>query len=150
MANDYTQVSESKKPTQTVSVQANRAPQFVRAPGVIAGVAQGLANDFSVDVVLVRILWLVSFCLGVGFLAYVMCWIAFPHWADPTVGRRKRLLGVCWKVAERAKQPVGLIRLAAMMLLLASAGAAIVGYILALLILPDESSPSQYSSNSSI
>lgn len=114
--------------------------KFLRGNGPIAGVCVGLARDFQLDVTLVRIAWIVAVCLGVGLLAYPACWIAFPHEAEADQGRRKRLLGVCWKVAERAGQPVGLIRLAALILLCVSGGAAVVGYILALLVLHDQNS----------
>ena len=114
----------------------NQAMRFTRRDGIIGGVASGLSRDLQIDVILLRIFWIVALCFGVGLLAYIMLWIAFPKADDPTLGNRKRVLGVCWKVAERADQPVGLIRFAALGLLLCSAGSAIVGYVLAMLILP--------------
>ncbi|HLJ15187.1 MAG TPA: PspC domain-containing protein [Bryobacteraceae bacterium] len=46
----------------------------------IAGVCAGLARYLSVDVTLVRILWLVlTFCPpGAGIIAYIICWIVMP------------------------------------------------------------------------
>jgi phage shock protein C len=45
----------------------------------IAGVCAGFARYFDVDVVLVRVLVLiVALCTGVGFIAYVVAWIAIP------------------------------------------------------------------------
>ncbi len=115
---------------------AQTKPEFLRQPGTIAGVAAGMARDFQLDIVLVRIIWIAAFCVGVGILAYILCWIAFPKASDPNLGQQKRIFGVCLEVARRSGQPVGLIRLAALCLLLASGGSAIIGYVLAMLILP--------------
>jgi phage shock protein C len=48
---------------------------------VIAGVAQGLANYFGVDVVWVRLLWVLAFIPGgvPGLLPYVICWLVIPE-----------------------------------------------------------------------
>jgi phage shock protein C len=47
---------------------------------VIAGVAGGLAEYFNVDVVLVRLLWVISiFAGGGGVLAYIIAWIVIPE-----------------------------------------------------------------------
>jgi len=46
----------------------------------IAGVCAGFAHYFAMDVVLIRIIWLMLAILwGFGFLAYVVCWIAMPR-----------------------------------------------------------------------
>jgi phage shock protein C len=49
----------------------------------IAGVCAGFARYFDVDVVLVRILWLVLIFwpIPIGLIAYVIAWIAMPR--DP-------------------------------------------------------------------
>lgn len=45
----------------------------------IGGVCAGFARYFDVDVSLMRILWLVvSLVTGVGFIAYLIAWIAMP------------------------------------------------------------------------
>jgi phage shock protein C len=45
----------------------------------IAGVCAGFARYFSVDIVLVRVLWLgIALGTGVGFLVYLAAWIAIP------------------------------------------------------------------------
>lgn len=45
----------------------------------IAGVCAGFARYFDCDVTLMRVLWLVvSFGTGVGFIAYLVAWIAMP------------------------------------------------------------------------
>jgi phage shock protein C len=53
----------------------------------IAGVCAGFARYFEVDIVLVRVLWLVTaICTGVGFLAYLAAWIVIP--SDAVQGTR--------------------------------------------------------------
>lgn len=45
----------------------------------IGGVCAGFANYFDIDVTLVRILWLLlAIFTGVGFIAYIVAWIAMP------------------------------------------------------------------------
>ena len=45
----------------------------------IAGVCAGLARYFDVDVVLIRVIFLVlAFATGIGFIAYVIAWIVMP------------------------------------------------------------------------
>lgn len=49
---------------------------------ILGGVCGGLGKYFSIDPVLVRVLWAVSFFLGgVGFLCYLIAWIIIPE--DP-------------------------------------------------------------------
>ncbi len=45
----------------------------------IGGVCAGFARYLDVDVVLIRIVWLiVAFSTGVGFIAYLVAWIVMP------------------------------------------------------------------------
>jgi phage shock protein C len=45
----------------------------------IAGVCAGFARYCDVDLVLMRVIWLVvAICTGVGFLAYLAAWIVMP------------------------------------------------------------------------
>ncbi len=47
--------------------------------GKIAGICQGIANYFEMDVIFIRILFLVLlFVLGGGLLVYLICLIAMP------------------------------------------------------------------------
>lgn len=46
---------------------------------VIAGVCQGLADYFGIDVVVVRLIALFAlFCFSAGFWVYIVLWIAMP------------------------------------------------------------------------
>jgi phage shock protein PspC (stress-responsive transcriptional regulator) len=64
---------------------------------MLAGVATGMADAFHIDVVVVRVIWVVlavaSF--GVGVAAYAICWLAFPSDQHPAP------LGDLWHDHER-------------------------------------------------
>lgn len=47
---------------------------------MIAGVAGGMAEYANLDVALMRLVWVLAFFAGgVGFLAYIICWIIVPE-----------------------------------------------------------------------
>jgi phage shock protein PspC (stress-responsive transcriptional regulator) len=85
-----------------------------RANGSIAGVCAGLADYFGVDVVLVRLLWVIfSIATAIvgGVIVYVAAWIIMPEGdnqpvpaADRRVLRRsatdRQIAGVCGGLAE--------------------------------------------------
>ena len=47
---------------------------------VVAGVAQGIANYFDIDVVLVRLVWVLLLLPGgiPGIVPYLVCWLIIP------------------------------------------------------------------------
>jgi phage shock protein C len=46
----------------------------------ISGVCAGMGEYFDLDVVLVRLVWLVvAIMTGVGFVAYLIAWIVMPE-----------------------------------------------------------------------
>ena len=52
----------------------------VREGKKIAGVCAGFARYFGMDVTLLRIVWLVTgLTAGVGFIAYIVAWIAMSY-----------------------------------------------------------------------
>ena len=52
----------------------------------IAGVCSGFARYFECDVTLMRVIWLIlAFGTGVGFIGYVVAWIAMPKDYGPPV-----------------------------------------------------------------
>jgi phage shock protein C len=123
-----------------------------RANGNIAGVCAGLAEYFEVDVVLVRVAWVVfSIVPGAiigGVLAYVAAWLIIPESGDAAslaAGRRltrsttdKRIAGVCGGLAEYFGVDATAVRLA--WVIVSILGAAVIGgviaYVLAWLIIP--------------
>ena len=51
-----------------------------RADRKIAGVCAGFAEYFDIDVIVIRLVWVVvAFLGGTGFLAYVIAWIIIPE-----------------------------------------------------------------------
>ena len=63
-------------------VQQAEPKRFLRPRDgrVIGGVCGAFARYFNVDVVLVRIIWLMMVLLfGTGVLAYLVCWIVIPE-----------------------------------------------------------------------
>lgn len=47
---------------------------------MLAGVCGGIAEYFNVDPTLIRLLWvLLSFAVGCGILAYIICAIVIPR-----------------------------------------------------------------------
>lgn len=55
-----------------------------RSGRVLGGVANGIAATYGVDVVLVRVLWVVAALAGVGIPLYLIAWIAIPYGDDST------------------------------------------------------------------
>ena len=60
-------------------VTAPRPLMLDKANKKIAGVCSGFARYLEVDATLIRVIWLIlAFGTGVGFIAYIVAWIAMP------------------------------------------------------------------------
>ncbi len=59
---------------------------------VIGGVCSGLANYFAIDVVIIRIIFLVLFFSGFGLIAYIILWVAVPSTASTVIGGTRKKL----------------------------------------------------------
>jgi phage shock protein PspC (stress-responsive transcriptional regulator) len=123
-----------------------------RNKGTIGGVCAGLADYFGVDVVLVRLLWVLGSIVGAiifGVIAYVAAWIIMPEGTDdavPSAGDRRlrrstadrQIAGVCGGMAEYFQTDPTLMRL--IWVVLSIFGGAVIGgviaYLLAWLIIP--------------
>lgn len=56
----------------------------LRTDRVIGGVCSGIAKYFTLDPVLIRVLWVIAFFFGgAGLLAYIIAWIIIPE--EPAV-----------------------------------------------------------------
>src|SRR5262245_7234358 len=72
------------KPANPETVAPPERLVRIRTGKKIAGVCAGFARYIGVDVTLVRIVWLVfALTAGVGFIAYVVAWIAMPLEEEP-------------------------------------------------------------------
>lgn len=97
----------------------------------VAGVAGGLAKELNMEPWVVRLLWILgALCtFGLFLVLYVCFVIALPRDDRMDTARNKKILGVCARIDARGDMEVGLARLLALMLLIGTGGAAVVGYI---------------------
>src|SRR5688500_13327608 len=123
-----------------------------RNKGTIAGVCAGLADYFGVDVVLVRLLWVLGSIAGAiigGVIAYVVAWIIMPEGTGEEVpaahDRRLRrsttdtqIAGVCGGLAEYLQVDSTAVRLVWVILSIFCGAVigGIIAYLLAWLIIP--------------
>jgi len=88
---------------------------------LIGGVCSGLANYFNIDIVIVRIVFIILFfSFGVGLIPYIILWVAVPSSATKVIGSlRKKLYrdtddkvvaGVCSGLAHYFGIPVWIPR----------------------------------------
>jgi phage shock protein PspC (stress-responsive transcriptional regulator) len=72
------------------SLSALPPKRLYRDPaGPIGGVAGGFAGYFDVDPAITRLLWIIALFSGVGFPAYLVCWLVIPKakvWPPPGYG----------------------------------------------------------------
>jgi phage shock protein PspC (stress-responsive transcriptional regulator) len=59
---------------------------------VLGGVCSGLANYFNIDVVIARIIFVILLFSGIGFLTYIIMWIAVPSTASAQIGGTRKKL----------------------------------------------------------
>ena len=59
---------------------------------ILGGVCGGLANYFNIDVVVVRIIFVILLFSGIGFLTYIVMWIAVPSSSTEQIGGTRRKL----------------------------------------------------------
>jgi len=59
---------------------------------VLGGVCSGLANYFNIDVVIVRIIFVILLFSGIGFLTYIIMWIAVPSSSTVQIGGARKKL----------------------------------------------------------
>jgi phage shock protein PspC (stress-responsive transcriptional regulator) len=84
--------SRSTSPSTSASDAGSLLPpkRLYRDPsGPIGGVAGGFAGYFDVDPVITRLLWIVALFSGIGFPAYIVCWLVIPKakvWPPPGYG----------------------------------------------------------------
>ena len=123
-----------------------------RTGGKIAGVCAGLAEYFEVDVVLVRVVWVVlSIVPGAiigGVLAYLAAWLVMPETTEPASapsGRRlmrsrtdQKIAGVCGGLAEFFGVDATAIRLlwVVLSIICGAVIGGVIAYLVAWLIIP--------------
>ena len=129
-----------------------------RTRGTIAGVCAGMADYFGVDIVLMRLIWVLVAIAGAiigGVILYVAAWIIMPegddvpvHTADERRLRRsttdRQVAGVCGGLAEYFQVDGTAVRLVWVVLSIFCGAiiGGVIAYLLAWLIIPSASSPS--------
>ena len=95
--------------------------------GWLAGVCEGLGQNFGIEPWLLRTIWIFSVLFfGLGLIFYVALAISLPKEDQPEA---ERILGVCYRIHLRTNLDLGLVRFLALLSALSSLGATIVGYI---------------------
>lgn len=123
-----------------------------RSQGVIGGVCAGLAEYFAVDVVLVRLLFVILSIAGAvigGVIVYAAAWFIMPEGtdqaaplADGRVLRRsttdRQIAGVCGGMAEYFQVDSTMVRLlwVVLSIFVGAVIGGIIAYLLAWLIIP--------------
>ena len=129
-----------------------------RTNGTIAGVCAGLAEYFGVDVVLVRLLWVILSIAGAiigGVIVYLAAWLIMPEGDDqsqPAADRRvlrrsttdRQIAGVCGGLAEYFQVDVTAVRLVWVIasIFCGAVIGGVIAYMLAWLIIPSATSTS--------
>lgn len=89
--NDF-EINEPKSGGQESSTKENKKRIYRNSSDkVIAGVASGLANYFSVDPIIFRLLFIASIFTGFGIIAYLIFWIGIPSNESGKIKEIKRL-----------------------------------------------------------
>lgn len=89
--NDF-EINEPKSGGQESSTKENKKRIYRNSSDkVIAGVASGLANYFSVDPIIFRLLFIASIFTGFGIIAYLIFWIGIPSNESGKINENKRL-----------------------------------------------------------
>ena len=106
--NGKSSTKKEEEPAFKTTATGNRKLYRSENEKVVGGVCSGLANYFGMDVVIVRIIFVVLF--GALFLPYLILWIAVPSSASVVIGStRKKLFrdtedkiiaGVCSGIAN--------------------------------------------------
>ena len=74
----FTSSAQDEQSTTSTSQTGNKRLFRDENDKVLGGVCSGLANYFNIDVVIARIVFVVLLFSGIGFLTYIIMWIAVP------------------------------------------------------------------------
>ena len=106
--------------------------------GVLAGVCSGLAKRFQIDVMLMRILWILAVWFGgFGLGIYIILALSLPRADKLDSAGLPKIWGVCVRFAKRFDIDIGLTRAGFALMLLCSVGTFFFVYLLLYFILPN-------------
>lgn len=114
-------------------------PKFMRSSeGVLAGVLQGLANTFKIDVMVLRLSWLaLVLFFGTGVFLYVVLALLLPREDQLEDYEKPKILGVCHRISDSYGYELGVVRLMVFSSFFLSFGAALLLYLGAFFLLPE-------------
>lgn len=118
----------------------SRKNRWVRSnDGIFAGVCEGLGESFGVEPWALRLMWVLSFFFfGSGLFIYILMALALPTEDEVYRPDKKKLLGVCHQISLKSEVDLGLVRLAALGLLMASFGTASLIYLVLYFVLDEQ------------
>lgn len=116
--------------------------KWVRAEnGAIFGVCKGIAQSMEWPVGWTRLALVAAILFGgVGFGVYILLAIALPRRDRLDKAYNSKILGVCAHIAKKSNMEVGVVRFAALLLLIFSFGLTVLIYVIAYMLLPDAKS----------
>lgn len=83
MRPEYQFCSRCGKPAGAGAPRPDRPKRLARdmSESKLGGVCAGIARYLNIDVTIVRLLWIVGTfaSVGIGILAYIVCWIVMPR-----------------------------------------------------------------------
>ncbi len=110
---DSQKAQDSSKQQQSTFTTASGRKRLFRDENhkLVGGVCSGIANYFDIDIAIVRIVFaILFFTFGIGFIPYIILWIAVPSSATTVIGSRRKKLyrdtddkyigGVCSGIAH--------------------------------------------------
>ena len=105
---------------------------------MIAGVCAGIARRFDVDPWFVRLVWILAmFAFGTGLLLYIVMAFCLPREDKVNDLVEPKVLGVCLRIAEHFNIDVGLVRVATVLLGVASLGTTFLAYLILYFVVPN-------------
>ena len=112
---------------------------------VVAGVLSGLARGLSLDVTVVRLVWLISVLFfGSGLLFYVFLAFLLPRDDKVTEYERPKVLGVCHRIGTQYGHEIALVRMLFTASFILSFGITFLAYFLLYFLLPERSEHRYY------
>jgi phage shock protein PspC (stress-responsive transcriptional regulator) len=93
MNTNKTNEQKSSKTNTTYNAAGKRRLFRDENHKLVGGVCSGVANYFDVDIAIVRVVFLILlFSFGIGFIPYIILWIAVPSSAEQVIGSRRKKL----------------------------------------------------------
>jgi phage shock protein PspC (stress-responsive transcriptional regulator) len=114
--------------------------------GWLAGVCQGLGEQFDINPAMLRLIWFLSVLFfGVGLIFYFICAFIMPVQGKEERAQEPKFFGVCLRLSERLDIDVVPLRIVTIVLALGSFGTVTLAYFLLHFVIP-KSTESQHSS----